>query len=53
VVAPEHDVRQWIKNWNEDPKPFVWTKTAEDILHSLSKYGEDLRCRTLGPLPGQ
>ena len=29
---------QWINNWNEDPKPFVWTKTAEDILQSLSKY---------------
>ena len=38
VVALEKDVRQWIKNWNEDPKPFVWTKTAEDILQSLSKY---------------
>jgi transposase len=38
VVALEHDVRQWINNWNDDPKPFVWTKTAEDILQSLSKY---------------
>jgi len=38
VVALENDVRQWIKNWNQDPKPFVWTKTAEDILQSLSKY---------------
>ncbi len=34
----ENDVRQWITNWNRDPKPFVWTKTAEDILQSLSKY---------------
>jgi transposase len=38
VVALENDVRQWIKNWNQDPKPFIWTKTAEDILQSLSKY---------------
>ena len=38
VVALENDVRQWINNWNEDPKPFVWTKTAEDILQSLAKY---------------
>jgi transposase len=38
VVALENDVRQWIKNWNDNPKPFVWTKTAEDILQSLSKY---------------
>ena len=38
VVALENDVRQWINNWNQDPKPFVWTKTAEDIFQSLSKY---------------
>jgi transposase len=38
VVALENDVRQWINNWNQNPKPFVWTKTAEDILFSLSKY---------------
>ena len=38
VVALERDVREWIKTWNQDPKPSVWTKTAEDILQSLSKY---------------
>lgn len=38
VVALEKDVREWIKNWNEDPKPFVWTKTAEEILNSLARY---------------
>jgi transposase len=36
VVALENDVRAWINNWNKDPKPFVWTKTAEDILPSLA-----------------
>jgi transposase len=38
VAALETDVREWIKNWNQDPRPFIWTKTAEDILQSLSKY---------------
>jgi hypothetical protein len=38
VVALENDVRAWINIWNHDPKPFVWTKTAKDILQSLSKY---------------
>jgi len=47
VVALENDVRQWIKNWNDNPKPFVWTKTAEDILQSLRMYGEDRRRGTL------
>ena len=38
VVALENDVREWIRNWNHNPRPFVWTKTAEDILQSLAKY---------------
>ena len=23
---------------NEDPKPFIWTKTADDILASVARY---------------
>jgi transposase len=38
VQALEKDVRDWIKNWNENPKPFAWTKTAEEILDSLARY---------------
>jgi len=38
VQALEHDVRNWIKNWNDDPRPFAWTKTADEILNSLAKY---------------
>jgi transposase len=38
VQALEKDVNAWIKTWNEDPKPFVWKKTAEEILNSLAKY---------------
>jgi hypothetical protein len=30
--------RDWIENWNENPRPFAWTKTAEEILHSLAEY---------------
>jgi transposase len=38
VEVLEKDVREWIKMWDEDPKPFVWRKTAEEILDSLAKY---------------
>jgi transposase len=38
VRALERDVRAWIKNWNDNPRPFVWTKTAEEILTSLARY---------------
>jgi transposase len=32
------DIRAWIKTWNDDPKPYVWTKTAEQILESIATY---------------
>jgi transposase len=38
VQALEKDIRDWIKNWNEDPKPFAWTKTADEILERLASY---------------
>ena len=38
LFEQKNDVREWIKNWNKDPKPFIWTKTAEDILLPLAKY---------------
>lgn len=38
VQALERDVRAWIEAWNENPRPFKWTKTAEEILDSLAKY---------------
>ena len=36
--ALEADIRAWIGTWNDDPRPFTWTKTAEEILDSLAKY---------------
>jgi transposase len=32
------DIRAWINTWNDDPKPFIWTKTADQILDSISRY---------------
>jgi transposase len=32
------DIRAWIHTWNDDPRPFVWTKTAEEILDSIARY---------------
>jgi transposase len=32
------DIRSWIDNWNDDPKPFVWTKSADQILESIARY---------------
>jgi transposase len=37
VQALERDVRNWVNAWNQDPKPFAWTKTAEQILESIAR----------------
>ena len=37
VQALEADLRAWIKAWNDDPKPFIWAKTADQILQSLAR----------------
>jgi transposase len=31
-------IRTWITNWNDDPKPFVWHKTADQILDTIAAY---------------
>jgi transposase len=38
VHALENDIRDWIATWNESPRPFTWTKTADEILNSLADY---------------
>lgn len=38
VQALEQDIRTWIAAWNTDPKPYVWTKTADAILERLASY---------------
>ena len=38
VPALEADIRNWIATYNENPRPFQWTKTADEILNSLAKY---------------
>jgi transposase len=38
VPGLEGDIRGWIATWNEDPRPYVWVKTADQILDSLARY---------------
>jgi DDE superfamily endonuclease len=38
VQALEADTRDWIATWNQNPRPFTWNKTADEILDSLAKY---------------
>ena len=40
VQVLEKDIRAWVSAWNDNPKPFVWTKTAEQILDSLGRLAK-------------
>ena len=31
-------INAWTDNWNEDPKPFIWRKTADETLDNLASY---------------
>ena len=34
------DIRARIETWNTSPRPFVWTKTADQTLESIARYCE-------------
>lgn len=38
VIGLERDIQSWIDQWNANPQPFTWTKTADEILERLSRY---------------
>jgi len=42
----ERDIRGWIETWNDDPRPYVWVKTADQILASLARYCERVSAAT-------
>jgi hypothetical protein len=42
VKALEKHIREWIKTWSGNPRPYVWVKTADEILAALARYCERL-----------
>ena len=38
TLALESAIKQWLDTWNAAPRPFVWTKTADEILATLAGY---------------
>jgi transposase len=38
VAQLNTDIRAWIETWNANPRPFIWTKTADEILDSIARY---------------
>jgi transposase len=48
VKQLESAIREYIDVHNEDPKPFVWTRTADQILASIARFAQ--RTRVAGQL---
>lgn len=52
----ERDIRAFLRDTNEQPKPFIWTKSADQILASIRRFcqytlesqGKDWRTRDSG-----
>ena len=38
TIELERAIRQYLDTYNENPTPFVWTKTADDILASVARF---------------
>ena len=34
----ETSIREWIRIWNAELRPYVWTKSADEIFGSLGSY---------------
>jgi transposase len=43
VKELEAAIREYIDVHNEDPKPFVWTRTADEILASIARFAQRTR----------
>src|ERR1700756_3182436 len=41
VLELKADIIAFIHAHNDDPKPFIWTKTADAILHPIARYSHD------------
>jgi transposase len=38
VKALEADLARWTALWNHNPRPYLWVKTADEILTNLARY---------------
>ncbi len=30
-------IETWVEHWNDDPKPFVWHKTSDEIVAKVRR----------------
>jgi hypothetical protein len=37
VDALIEGIETWTEHWNDDPKPFIWTKTVNEIITKVKR----------------
>jgi hypothetical protein len=42
VAKVEAKIDLWASHWNDDPQPFVWTKTVDDIMTKIKRARANL-----------
>jgi hypothetical protein len=47
-TARPNNIRSWIKNWNQTPRPFTRTKTADDIPEQPAHVSNESWRTTVG-----
>ena len=38
VAELKDSINAWVDNWNDNPRPFVWHKTADQIFDTMAAY---------------
>ncbi len=46
TIELENSIKEYLEIYNEDPKPFVWRKTADQIIESISRLSDKLNNTT-------
>ena len=62
VAELRRDINDWVEHWNNNPRPFIWRKTADEILDNLAHISNEStthdtsrrpRPSTVIPTPGR
>ena len=42
VTELKDSINHWTDNWNDNPRPFVWHKTADEIFDTMAAYMQQI-----------
>jgi transposase len=42
VAELQQSIQSWIDTWNQDPRPLVWSKTADEILDTIAHHCQQI-----------